>query len=205
MEESRTAPQPVDMDNWQAWHPAECAKYLGDLAAPWYVAGGWALDLWHGAKTRAHEDLEIVALRNDTTTFRNALSHLDFFEAHKGQLSYLPAHKSPAKQVSQLWGLDRATKSWKLDLMIEEGTPSTWVYKRNHVLTAARNAMVQTTPSGIPYLTPIAVLLFKAKHLRPKDQLDFETALPKLATSEKDRLKSWLVLEHPSHIWLNSL
>lgn len=205
MDESRTESQPADMENWQPWHPNECAAFLKDIIAPWYVVGGWALDLWHGVPKRAHEDLEIVALRDDISNFRKALSHLDFFEAHNGQLTHLPLGHYPAKHASQLWGLDRANKSWKLDLMIEVGTSSIWNYKRNNTLTAPRDTMIQTTQSGIPYLTPAAVLLFKAKHLRPKDQLDFENALPKLTGTDKAQLKSWLTQEHPNHSWLNSL
>ena len=44
---------------WEAWTPAEVAQRMASVAAPWYVAPGWALDLFTGASTRAHDDLEI--------------------------------------------------------------------------------------------------------------------------------------------------
>jgi hypothetical protein len=50
---------PIDDPVWQPWEPAELAKLLDGVAAPWYVAAGWALDLFRGEQTREHGDLEI--------------------------------------------------------------------------------------------------------------------------------------------------
>ena len=33
---------------------------LAGLPAPWYVAAGWALDLFRGVQTREHGDIEIA-------------------------------------------------------------------------------------------------------------------------------------------------
>ena len=33
------------------WTPSEVAHVLTGIAAPWYVAAGWALDLFRGAQT----------------------------------------------------------------------------------------------------------------------------------------------------------
>ena len=46
-----------------AWTPDQAARALEGVSAPWAVAGGWALDLWHGMQTREHEDLEIAVRR----------------------------------------------------------------------------------------------------------------------------------------------
>ena len=37
---------------------------LAGVTAPWYVAAGWALDLFLGAQTREHDDLEIGVPRS---------------------------------------------------------------------------------------------------------------------------------------------
>ena len=40
-------------------------RFLADFPGPWWVAGGWAIDLWLGTVTREHEDIEISIRRAD--------------------------------------------------------------------------------------------------------------------------------------------
>ena len=49
-----------DVELWDAWTPNVAAERLRGVTAPWYVAAGWALDLFRGGQTREHEDLEIA-------------------------------------------------------------------------------------------------------------------------------------------------
>lgn len=44
---------------WQAWTPAEVAERLSGAPPCWYIAAGWALDLFAGGLGREHGDLEI--------------------------------------------------------------------------------------------------------------------------------------------------
>ena len=43
------------------------------MAAPWWVAGGWAIDLTLGHQTRKHEDLDVLVLRRDQAWVREEL------------------------------------------------------------------------------------------------------------------------------------
>ena len=65
-----------DLDGWNAWRPKHLALRLQALEVPWAVAAGWAIDLFVGHESRAHEDLEIVVARTSfdagTTTFSAA-------------------------------------------------------------------------------------------------------------------------------------
>jgi Aminoglycoside-2''-adenylyltransferase len=45
---------------WEPWTPSEVAQRLSRVSAPWYVAGGWALELFTGDAARQHADLEIA-------------------------------------------------------------------------------------------------------------------------------------------------
>ena len=40
------------LDDWAPWTPKEVAERLKDVTVPWYVAGGWAIDLFLGRQTR---------------------------------------------------------------------------------------------------------------------------------------------------------
>jgi hypothetical protein len=178
-----------DQDAWKPWSPAELSDRLASVSRPWCVVGGWALDLWHGKKTREHEDLE----------------YIDFYTVNNGVIELLASNEEPAVEIFQIWCFDRAADSWRVDMMIEPGTDERWVYKRELQITRPRAEMVALTADGIPFLNPSAVLLFKAKHCRPKDEDDFAKAAPKLSASEYKWLRNSLERLHPDHKWAGIL
>lgn len=192
-------------DAWCAWHPTELARRLSGISRPWCIAGGWALDLWHGHQTREHEDLEFTILREDVAAFRQVLTGMDFYTAGDGIVEHLRTGAEPPAEISQIWCQDVAARCWRVDMMIEPGTPDIWIYKREPAITRPRGEMVGMTGDGLPYLGPAAVLLFKAKHRRRKDEADFISALPKLARAERIWLKACLEATHPGHEWTQML
>ncbi len=197
--------KPIPEGAWNAWSPCELAERIGETTSTWYVVGGWALDLWHGCETRKHEDLEFSVLSQDVGHFRALLPDLDFFTAKNGVLDYLAPSFSPPPDITQLWGADKREGCWRVDMMLEPGTPDRWVYKRAPAIQIPRREAIRTSKTGIPYLAPANVLLFKAKHRRAKDELDFRTALPRLPESERADLRGWLSRVHPGHDWLRLL
>lgn len=195
---------PAPEEAWDPWHPAELAECLCGSPAIWCVVGGWALDLWHGVETRSHDDLECAVIATDLPGVLGHLTSLTFFAAEAGRLTRLPLGSLPPG-ARQFWGLDPEPRVWRVDVMVDPGTRAQWVYKRDPAIRRPRADIVQRTARGIPYLAPEAVLLFKAKHRRDKDEADFETALPKLSRDRKRCLAGWLAIAHPRHDWLTRL
>jgi hypothetical protein len=200
-----SAMQHLPDDAWDAWTPELLFDRLRHENSHWYVVGGWALDLWHGQQTRDHEDLEFCILPQDVDRSRARLSELDFFEVRNGAFTYLSPGMKPRPEASQLWGADMAKACWRVDMMIEHGSPEDWVYKRDPSFRLPRSVAIRKTPAGIPYLAPALVLLFKAKYVRTKDTEDFQAALPKLDDRQKADLRNWLEALHPGHQWLSLL
>ncbi|WP_439616947.1 nucleotidyltransferase domain-containing protein [Shinella sp.] len=192
-------------DAWSAWHPRELARRLTGIAQPWCVVGGWALDLWHGVETRPHDDLEFTVLRGDFAAFRDALSGLRFHAVGDGHVEPLAPDEAPPAEIAQVWCEDVAAGRWRVDMMLEEGTPETWIYKRDPSIRRPREEVVRVSAEGIPYLAPEAILLFKAKYRRDKDEADFEKALPKLDAAQRRWLKAGIEAAHPDHAWLRRL
>lgn len=54
-------------------------------------------------------------------------------------------------------------------------------------------------------VVPELVLLFKAKHARPKDQTDFDATLDHLSRRQLDTLADLLATAYPGHHWLAKL
>jgi hypothetical protein len=55
---------PGDLQDLEArwtgcWTPPDVAQRLAGSSVHWYVAAGWALDLFRGGQTREHHDIEI--------------------------------------------------------------------------------------------------------------------------------------------------
>ncbi|WP_411859249.1 nucleotidyltransferase domain-containing protein [Burkholderia sp. BKH01] len=88
----------------------------------WCIVGGWALDLWHGARTREHGDLEFTILREDFGGFRQAFSDPEFHTARAGVVEKRPDNQEVPFDVMQFRGFDRAAECWRVDRMIEPGT-----------------------------------------------------------------------------------
>ena len=65
--------------------------------------------------------------------------------------------------------------------------------------------VIEHTNGGIPYVRPEIVLLFKAKHARPKDEGDLAAVLPRLDASRRRLLAGWLEQVHPVHFWIADL
>lgn len=56
-----------------------CSLVSAGSDTDWYIVGGWALDLWYGEPTRAHEDLEFSVPACQAQRYRGVLSDLEFF------------------------------------------------------------------------------------------------------------------------------
>ena len=72
---------------------ASISELMRGFDGPWYVAGGWAIDLFLGRSTRAHSDVDIAILRRDRQDdFDNVLEVLkeeqrDWLRGARMQLS----------------------------------------------------------------------------------------------------------------------
>lgn len=105
----------------------------------------------------------------------------------------------------QTWLRDPASGSYLLDVFREPHDGDTWVFRHDKTITLPRAEVIGRTPDGIPYLAPELVLLFKAKHTRPKDQADFDATVPYLSQAQRATLASLLARAHPAHRWLARL
>jgi hypothetical protein len=190
---------------WQAWSPWELTRRLEAVAAPWAVAGGWALELFAGETWREHEDLEIVVPAARFDEVRVALGELEFW-VPVGEETLEPFDRLPADGRShQTWGLDPAAAAWRVDVMREPSQGGTWICRRDDAIRLPHRDLVERTPDGVPYVRPEVVLLFKAKHAREKDEEDVDVVAPRLEREQRAWLCDALRRVHPAHAWLARL
>jgi len=192
-------------DPWQAIHPSTAFHALSALSVDWWVAGGWALDLFVGRQTRPHKDLDIGILRRDFSTVYAALSSWEFFEARRGTLTSLRRGDEPRADVNSLWCRPANAASWTLELMLDECDGGCWVFRRQRSVHRPLAMVMRRTGDGVPYLAPEIQLLYKARPVREQDQADFDQVAPRLDAAARSWLREALAKVHPGHLWLRAL
>src|SRR5580693_8045658 len=103
--------------SWRRTTPSECTRWFSALAAPWWIAGGWAMDLFLGSQTRQHNDLDIGVLRRDAMSIVSMLADWEIFEAKGGLLRQLQPRQPPRADVNSLWCRPEGASDWVLELM----------------------------------------------------------------------------------------
>ena len=58
---------------------------MANFNETWFIAGGWAIDLFIGKETREHQDLEIAILRKDQLNLKTYLKEWDFKKVINGE------------------------------------------------------------------------------------------------------------------------
>lgn len=178
------------------------------VSEQWWIAGGWAIDLFLGEQTREHEDVDVAILRNDERAFRR---HLKSWQLWPGlgndQLEDKPiaANEKLPESREVLWCRPVVSSEWAFELLLNKTIGSEWVFKRSSTVRKPLQNLGSYTDDGVPYLNPEVVLLFKAKNNRAKDQHDFERVVPKLNNEANAWLSNSLQIVHPGHPWLVDL
>ena len=189
---------------WEPLTPEQVRDLLRDVQAPWYIAGGWALDLYLGRATRAHTDIDVAVFRGDLGAIRTALAAWELFIADNGTLTPWREGELP-KTAHELWCRERGEDAWQLEILVEDRSGDRWTYRRNADIGVHAKDIGRKTSEGIPYLRPEIQLLYKSKDPRPVDESDFLTVLPHLDAAQKAFLLAGLWTTDPRNRWLGRL
>ena len=167
---------------------------------PWFVAGGWALDLFVGKNTRTHSDLDLGILRQDQRALQNFLVGWDLEKAingvfhpwKEGEELNLPVHEIHAKHRDL----------GEVEILIAESSDTDWLYRRDTRVKRKLSRAILPTNFGFSILAPEIVLLFKSKKPQPKDEADFKNVLPSLSSDQRNWLRESLKVSDMRQGWL---
>jgi len=184
--------------------PREVARHLAGIATPWYVAAGWALDLFLGGQTREHGDIEVAIPAASFPMVRDRFPGFVFDGVGTGRI-WADAPPDVLAATHQTWLRDPATGNYLLDVFREPHEGDTWICRRDETIRFPYRDIIHHTDDGIPFQAPELVLLFKAKYARGKDQADFAATVPRLSPAQRETLSGLLARLHPGHPWLAAL
>ena len=196
-----------DVSKWDAWRPEQVASLLEGVQAPWYVAAGWAIDLFLGGEHREHEDLEIAVPNARFDEIVAALPGLEIFViTGPHEATPLDEARDRLEETHQSWVREPTTGLWRFDVFREPSDGDTWLCRRDESIRLPYDDVIEWTDDGIPYVRPEIALLFKARHAhRDRDQGDFEAVVPRLEPERRRWLAEALERVHPGHRWLDGL
>jgi len=199
-----TAPESrrEDGERWEPVDPHRAAAWLAAWTGPWWIGGGWAIDLFLDETTRPHHDLDVGIFRRDEKGVRSLFPTWEFASAHAGQLDPLPPDQACPHESHSVWGRPAGADLWLLELVLEEAEGEEWVFRRDSRVRRPLDSIVLGSKSGLPILAPEIELLYKSKAIRPKDRHDLEAILPRLSPEARAWLREALSVVAPGHPWI---
>jgi hypothetical protein len=192
----------ADPADWRSVAPQEALAWFSAISTPWWIAGGWAIDLFLGRTTRPHGDLDVGIRRRDARDALKCLGSWDVYEAKDGRLTHLRAGTGPCTDVNSLWCRPAGGKHWMVELLLDESDQDHWVYRRDRQIRRSFADLLRRDDSGLTYLVPEVQLLYKSSRTRPKDDVDFFNAAPWLDSSARNWLRESLRRATPLHPWI---
>lgn len=167
---------------WEPIRPQEVLEFLSSFAAPWWICGGCALDLFLDRETRRHDDLDVALLRHDQLALYHHLHTWDLhyatpehtLEQWNGQRLDQPIHGIWARRS------DKPAAAWTCEFLLNEAQNGEWVFRRNESVRRPLEE-VGDERDGLPFLRPEIVLLYKSSEPSPKNDADFAAVAPDLS------------------------
>ncbi|KDN16487.1 nucleotidyltransferase domain-containing protein [Amycolatopsis rifamycinica] len=194
--------------NWE-WEPASLSEVAGlfsRVRVPWWIAGGYAIELAVGRAFREHADVDVLLLRRDQRAIQEALPSWEWWAADPpGTLRPWARGEVLGDHIDDVWCRPSASAPWRIQLMLDNADGGAWVSRRNPAVRREIASLGRISAEGVPYLAPEVQLFAKAHATRPKDEEDFEAALPVLDAAQRRWLAEALEATYGPHPWLGRL
>jgi hypothetical protein len=185
--------------------PRQIASLMRDFKPDWFIAGGWAIDLFLGKQTRPHEDIEIAIFRKDQLNLQNYLKDWNLKKIVASELSEWKKDDFLELPVHEIQCFKENNEPQLLEVLLNETNGKDWILRRDKRITKPISKLFLTANSGIKFLRPEIVLLYKSKNPREKDEDDFIAVKDFLDFEGKEWLKNALSVCYSEHHWLQNL
>ena len=195
------------LGTWKPLTPAEVARELRGMPGPWWIAGGWAIELHLGQQSPPHDDVDVAVLRSDQLAVQQHFATWELRAADPpGTLRPWREGEVLPVQVHDIWCRRSPSSPWCLQLMIEDSEDDEWIYRRD---ARIRRPLVELDdPSSNTRHRVLGAdiqLLYKSTHPRPKDELDFHAVRGFLDDGQQRWLVETLAITSPRHPWIDRL
>ncbi|MFD7155704.1 nucleotidyltransferase domain-containing protein [Kribbella sp. NPDC059898] len=180
--------------------------YFAAYPGRYWIAGGWALDLFADRVRREHTDVDVLVLARDldlvAATFTGPRPAVE--NPNTGaQRPWVPGETLTPGPDVLAFPDDLFPSPVRIILAASDGDD--WVYHRGRGTIREPLDDITLTRDGIPYLAPEIALLFKSRSDRTKDTADFHDVAALLDPSRRTWLHNHIAPRYPEHAWLPEL
>jgi hypothetical protein len=198
--------QPPDATNVVPLQPKDIQTLLSGAPFRWWVAGGWALDLFIGEQTRPHFDIDVAIARTDQGAAQKHLSNWDFQYAlrtgDKIELRPWEPGQMLGREVHGVWARQTPDSPWRFEFALHEIEMDVWTFRYFGAVQHPLERIEGLTSEGICYLQPEIALLYKAARMREVDVQDFHRVIRHLDSGQRSQLAADILICWPEHPWL---
>jgi hypothetical protein len=171
---------------------------------PWFVAGGWTIDLSVNEVTRDHKDIDICIFREDAEYALNYFHDWDIHVAIPGEhrlekVTHLSDIEPPR------YCLHLFQNKEFLEILFTERIDDEVIFRKNRDVRMSINDFWKQS-ENISFVNPAWQLLFKSLSTREEDERDFKEYINKV---DDCRSKKWLFKSMKevkgNQIWIEEL
>lgn len=181
---------------------------FSDFNRPWYVCGGWAIDLFLDHVTRPHRDIDLAIARDDQIALQRFLLdrgwRLSFMDTGRPRPWIDGSRLEPP--YHEVWAEHPDAGVQRLEFLMNEIDGNLFRFRRDSSITMPKDEAWFASSLGPLALTPELILLYKAN--QPKKDInlhDFHSIVPRLAPERSAWLRSGLITIDRDHPWLAGL
>ncbi len=170
-------------------------EVMESFRRPWFVAGGWAIDLFLGRETRSHGDVDIAIFREDQFELRRHLSNWNWEKMVSGTRVCWDSNEWLELPVHEVCA---SSGECQLEFLFNERREDLWEYRRDRTIVRSISHFRGNTQGGLPVFPPEIVLLYKSKSPSEKDLSDFRKVWPRLHSEARWWLADAMVRFRPT-------
>jgi len=196
-----------DETNITPLNPKEVLFLLGDTPFQWWIAGGWAIDLFLGEQTRPHFDTDVAIARDSQLAAQSELKAWEFHSTKRDENGNIVLREWKigeflGREYPGVWARKSGEEIWRFEFIFHEISDQTWTFRYDDSVKHHLAKIGRMSPNNIPYLQPEIALLYKAARLRDVDEQDFNRILPNLNQIQRRQLLLDLQKFEPDHPWI---
>lgn len=189
--------------------PGQLTQVMRGFPRPWFVAGGWALDLFLDRQVQPRGQIEIAVSRRDQAYLPTQFHGWSIETVEQGQArASVPGQwlAPPRYQLRVSRAVEASvTELTRLEVALYEGEENRWQHRGTPAIELEREYVGYEAAAGLPVLIPEIVLLEAARGASAAQEKDFAAVLPALEDEGIAWLRWALAAAYPGHPWITRL